>query len=125
MDESILQKYSNQVFVDLKALERSLPETERQKLSITEKLALLRNIDAMLRMMKHTRGHWFRLHLPWVLCSGMMKHTRGHWFRLQDLPWVLSPFWCSSYDLLAGCGILTNSITHVPLHLHGHTGGES
>ena len=49
MDESILQKYSNQVFVDLKALERSLPETERQKLSITEKLALLRNIDAMLR----------------------------------------------------------------------------
>ena len=49
MDESKLQKYTNQVFVDLGALERSLPETERQQLSLTEKLALLRNIEAMLR----------------------------------------------------------------------------
>ena len=49
MDESKLQKYADQVFVDLEALERSLPETERQRLSISEKLALLRNIEAMLR----------------------------------------------------------------------------
>ena len=49
MDESKLQKYANQVFVDLEALERSLPETEREQLSITEKLALLRNIETMLR----------------------------------------------------------------------------
>ena len=49
MDESKLQKYANQVFVDLEALERFLPETERQQLSITEKLALLRNIETMLR----------------------------------------------------------------------------
>ena len=49
MDESKLQKYTNQVFVDLGALERSLPETERQQLSLTEKLALLRNIETMLR----------------------------------------------------------------------------
>ncbi len=49
MDESKLQKYANQVFVDLDALERILPDTERQQLSITEKLALLRNIETMLR----------------------------------------------------------------------------
>ncbi len=49
MDDSKLQKYANQVFVDLESLERSLPETERQQLSITEKLAFLRNIEAMLR----------------------------------------------------------------------------
>ena len=49
MDESKLQKYTNQVFVDLVALDRSLPESERQQLSITEKLALLRNIETMLR----------------------------------------------------------------------------
>ena len=49
MDESKLQKYADQVFVDLEALERSLPETERQRLSISEKLALLRNIEATLR----------------------------------------------------------------------------
>ena len=49
MDESKLQKYANQVFVDLEALERILPETERQQFSITEKLALLRNIETMLR----------------------------------------------------------------------------
>ena len=49
MDESKLQKYANQVFVDLDALERFLPETERQQLSITEKLALLRNIETMFR----------------------------------------------------------------------------
>ena len=49
MDESKLQKYANQVFVDLKALERILPGTERQQFSITEKLAVLRNIETMLR----------------------------------------------------------------------------
>ena len=49
MDESKLRKYTNQVFVDLGALDRSLPETERQQLSLTEKLALLRNIETLLR----------------------------------------------------------------------------
>ena len=49
MEESKLQKYANQVFVDLDALDRFLPDTERQQLSITEKLALLRNIETMLR----------------------------------------------------------------------------
>ena len=49
MEASKLQKYANQVFVDLEALERFLPETERQQLSITEKLAFLRNIETMLR----------------------------------------------------------------------------
>ena len=49
MDESKLRKYTNQVFVDLVALDRSLPEIERQQFSITEKLALLRNIETMLR----------------------------------------------------------------------------
>ena len=49
MDESKLRKYMNQVFIDLEALERTLPEIERERLSITEKLALLRNIETMLR----------------------------------------------------------------------------
>ena len=49
MDESQLRKYTNQVFVDLESLDQTLPETERQELSLTEKLALLRNIEAMLR----------------------------------------------------------------------------
>lgn len=49
MDESKLQKYANQVFVDLEALERILPDTERQQFSITEKLALLRNIETNFR----------------------------------------------------------------------------
>ncbi len=49
MDESKLERYANLVFVDLEALERVLPETERQQFSSTEKLALLRNIETMLR----------------------------------------------------------------------------
>ncbi len=49
MDESKLERYANLVFVDLESLERVLPETERQQLSISEKLALLRNIETMLR----------------------------------------------------------------------------
>ncbi len=49
MDETKLQKYTNQVIVDLGALDRSLPEPERRQLSITEKLAFLRNIETMLR----------------------------------------------------------------------------
>ena len=49
MDESKLQKYASQVFVDLESLERILPETEQQQLSILEKLAILRNIETTLR----------------------------------------------------------------------------
>ena len=49
MDETKLRKFTNQVFIDLGALDRSLPEPERQQLSITEKLAFLRNIETMLR----------------------------------------------------------------------------
>ena len=49
MDESKLQKYANQVFVDLEALERTLPETERQQFSFTDKLAILRNIETNFR----------------------------------------------------------------------------
>ena len=49
MDDSKLRQYANQVFVDLEALEQILPETEREQFSITEKLALLRNIETMLR----------------------------------------------------------------------------
>ena len=79
MDESKLQKYTNQVFVDLEALERSLPETERQQLSITEKLALLRNIEALLRSDEARRR---------TLVS------------VTGLALGLIALWCSSYDLL-------------------------
>ena len=49
MDDSKLRLYANQVFVDLEVLEQILPEIEREQFSITEKLALLRNIETMLR----------------------------------------------------------------------------
>ena len=49
MENSKLQKYANQVFVDLEALDQVLPQTEKEQFSTTEKLALLRNIETMLR----------------------------------------------------------------------------
>ena len=61
MNKEKFSKYVKQCYSDLQMLEEHLSNSDREKLTVTEKLAFLRNVEALHRSDEARKRTWLAL----------------------------------------------------------------